>query len=397
MRDIAETSLAKKHDDLDTHPYLVTVENGTLVLGAPADKEGRASILLKKHEPRDLISKKMPVKYDREADAPKFRHALDQIVPDQEIQKFLQRYYGYCLTGSIQEQVIMMKYGSGSNGKSVLMGLMNWILGDYAQNIPISSLMAQDRKSGSGATPDLARLPGARFVKSSEPETGERFSESLLKLVSGGEKMPVRHLNEGFFEFEPQFKLCISFNNKPIVRGADDGFWRRVLLVPFNQRFYNPGDPEYRPGDKPKNKNLLDELKEEGSGILNWMIDGYLMWRETGLAVPEKVRAATQEYRAESNHILQFLQGWCEFGAVYAGFEISAGRLYEAYTLWAKENAYEHYSKRKAGERFADAPGIVRERRSDTNYYLGVRLTAAAELSVQGTGPKANYGDSAID
>src|SRR5690606_19427571 len=127
------------------------------------------------------------------------------------------------------------------------------------------------------------------------------------KTVSGEEALVVRHLNEGFFEFFPQFKLCISFNNKPSVRAADDGFWRRVLLIPFEQRFYNPGDAEYREGDLPKNKNLRHELiAEEGSGILNWMIDGYLMWRENGLMVPEKVRAATAEYKAESNHVLQF-------------------------------------------------------------------------------------------
>lgn len=391
MLQMAQTYVAKKHDDMDTHRFLVTVENGTLCLDDAAnDENGYRLVRLKKHDPRDLIAKKMPVKYDKEADCPKFMNALNDIIPDRDVQNFIQRYYGYCLTGSAQEQVIVMLHGGGSNGKSLLMSFMSQMFGDYAKSVPIASLMAQDRKSGgSGASPDLARLPGARYVTASEPEVGERFSETFVKMISGEEAMTVRHLNQGFFEYFPQFKLCISFNNKPSVRAADDGFWRRVLLVPFEQKFVDADKLAENPGAKLKNKNLKLELMEEASGILNWMVDGYLLWRESGLKVPDKVRAATAEYRSESNQVMQFMQAWCEYGA---GHEISSAKLYDAYHLWAKENAYEAYTKTFFGRKVSEDPKVKKTRGADRIYYQGIRLTADADAVVANSVPRQKMG-----
>lgn len=393
MLNTAQTYVAKKHDDLDTHKYLVTVDNGTLCLDEGKDANGALIIRLKKHDPKDLISKKIPVKYEQGATCPKFLRALDDIVPDLDIQQFLQRYWGYCLTGAINEQVVVFLHGGGSNGKSLLMGLMSHIFGDYAKSVPIASLMAQDRKSGAAASPDLARLPGARYVTSSEPEAGDRFSENFIKIVSGEESLTVRHLNQGFFEFFPQFKLCVSFNNKPTVRAADDGFWRRVLLVPFEQKFVDVEKlPEY-PGAKVKNKNLKAELLEESSGILNWMLDGYRMWRESGLRVPDKVKAATAEYRADSNHVIQFLQAWCDYNPA---FEITSARLYEAYELWAKQNAQEPFKKKTFGTKVGEDPKIKRGRGESTNVYKGIQLNAEALAALAdkgGRNPWAEGGD----
>lgn len=377
MRQEARPYLARAYDEMDTHILLVTVENGTLDLKGQEDEEGKVSIRMLPHNRGDYITKKMPVAYDPAAQCPKWLQALNEIVPDPEIQKFLQQWFGYCLTGSTREQKVMMMWGGGSNGKSVLMDTMAWIFGDYSRGIPIGSLMAKDKSfGGAGASPDLARLPGTRFVTASEPEAGQKFSENMLKAVSGEEELTVRHLNEGFFEYYPQFKLCISFNNKPSVRSSDDGFWRRVLLVPFEEKFYEPDDPAKPAGAKVKNKNLREELKAEGSGILNWMLDGYLMWREGGLHIPDKIRAAVAEYRSEANHLLQFFEAWCDFGP--SGI-ISSKELYEAYALWAKDNSFEPYSKTGFGRKLGDDPRVKRERMRDTNYYKGIALNQDAK------------------
>jgi hypothetical protein len=203
------------------------------------------------------------VLYDPNAEAPIFHKFIREVVPDDEVRIFLQRFFGYCLTGSTKEQAILMLWGEGSNGKSTLVDLLNWLLGDYALVTPFASLLHTDQRRGGEPTPDLARMPGARLVSAAEPETGARFAESMLKQLTGGEKMTVRHLRQDFFEFKPQFKLCLSFNNKPYIRGQDEGIWRRLLLVPFNQRFVDADRLKENPGALPKIKDLDKKLHAE--------------------------------------------------------------------------------------------------------------------------------------
>lgn len=382
MRTEARPYLSRRHDEMDTHRLLVNVQNGTIDLAGRKDENGHVTIELLPHDRKHMITKIMPVRFDRTARCPNFLNFLDSICPDRDVQLFLQRWYGYCLTGLTSEQKIMMKWGGGSNGKGVLMDTMSWIFGEYAKGIPIASLMAKDKSfGGAAASPDLARLPGARFVTASEPETGQKFSENMLKIISGEESLTVRELNEKFFEFWPQFKLTISFNLKPSVRSSDDGFWRRVMLVPFEQKFYDPNDPARPPDGKIKDYNLREKLRAEASGILNWLIDGYLMWSEGGLQIPEKVRAATDEYRSEANHLLQFCEAWCDFSP---DLYISSGRLYDAYVMWAKDNGYDPFSKTGFGKKLTDNPKIRRVQKRDTNYYYGIDLNADGRSGAQG-------------
>jgi putative DNA primase/helicase len=376
MLKTAQTYVARQHDELDTHKFRVTVENGTLNLDAGHDEDGRLLVMLEKHDPKHLISMKMPVKYDPAATCPKFEAALADIQPDPHVRQLLQAFWGYCLTGSTKEQMILMLCGGGSNGKSLLMGLMSHIFGEYSKTVPIATLLDQDKKSGSAASPDLARLPGARYVTSSEPGVGARFSENFIKIISGEEALTVRHLNEGFFEFYPQFKLTVSFNVKPNVRTADHGFWRRVALVPFEQTFAKTEEDLAKfPGAKLANLDLKEELMAELSGILNWLIEGYRIWRADGLVIPEKVRAATDEYKEESNHVLTFMRDWCDYGP---GKDVSSAALYDAYTYWAKLNGVDPWSKKAFGSKVAENPSVGKARGAHTNIYKGIELNADA-------------------
>jgi len=222
--------------------------------------------------------------------------------------------------------------------------------------------LANDRKSGSEATPDLARLPGARFVRSSEPKQGAVFDESLLKQLTGGEPITVRHLNKGFFDFSPAFKLVLSFNRKPTVRGTDDGIWRRLLMVPFDQQI--PTDDV--------DKNFLALLKEEGPAILNWVLDGYRLWRESGLAIPDKVRDATEAYRADSDPLGNFLDGACVISGVQTDVATSA-ELFTAYCSWCRKNALEPINSTRFGRRMGERRGVTKIR-SGTIRYAGIQL-----------------------
>lgn len=375
----ARPHLTRSKDDLDTHHFLLNVQNGTLNLKAQdTGEENFDGIVLEKHQRQYRITKLANVLYDPNAEAPVFHKFIREVVPDDEVRIFLQRFFGYCLTGSTKEQAILMLWGEGSNGKSTLVDLLNWLLGDYALVTPFASLLHTDQRRGGEPTPDLARMPGARLVSAAEPETGARFAESMLKQLTGGEKMTVRHLRQDFFEFKPQFKLCLSFNNKPYIRGQDEGIWRRLLLVPFNQRFVDADRLKENPGALPKIKDLDKKLHAEAPGILNWLLDGYRMWAERGLDIPATVRAATEEYRHESNPVHQFVQGWCDRAP---GTMIAASRLYEAYQLWCKENAMDAVKQTSFGRRMSEM-NVERET-IQVVYYRGLQLNAAAEDKVR--------------
>jgi putative DNA primase/helicase len=158
------------------------------------------------------------------------------------------------------------------------------VMGNYAVTLSVDSFAGEGRRSGAEATPDLARLPGARLVAASEPESGVHLKESLIKTLTGGERIPVRRLQQEFIEVIPQFKIVMVGNHKPVIRDTSDGIWRRVLLVPWEIQI-----------EQGKVDRLLPEkLRAEREGVFAWLVRGALDYLELGLAVPERVSAANQ-------------------------------------------------------------------------------------------------------
>lgn len=364
--------LTKKISDLDGLPTLITLKNGTLNLQAEPDPESESEdkVRLLKHDRKHLITREATASYRPEAKCEAFMKFMAEVLPDEETRLFLQRWLGYSLSGLTREQYVVMFYGHGSNGKSTLMDLINRIFGDYALTLPFESLLKNDNKRGSEASPDLARLPGARIVTAAEPETGAQFSESMLKQLTGGEKMVVRHLNKGFFEFHPQFKLILSFNNKPRIRGQDDGIWRRVLLVPFNQKFVSAEKLNDNPGAKLKDPALADKLREETDGIMNWLLDGWRDYLDKGLRIPDVVKMATDQYRSESDPVGEFIG---EFTTHAPSYEVLSSELYTAYKAYCKQVGMKEWSIRAFGDRVTEMV-INKEKRGGYIYYLGLML-----------------------
>ncbi|AVO36607.1 DNA primase family protein [Pukyongiella litopenaei] len=300
----AEVDLAVAFDDLDVEPLEVAVESGVLrfsVEDMTDDGAGKvADMTLVPHHRDQRITKMMPVAYDPGAPHPRFDAFLERIQPDRETREFIKRWLGLSMTGQ-KKQNIAFFYGGGANGKSVLVDLMARIMGNYAATARIESLTGTARRGGGDATPDLIPLMGARMVRAAEPDEGQRLQEGLVKDLTGGEPIMVRALHSDFVEVRPHFKLTISGNHRPEIRGTDDGIWRRVMLVPFDVQI-----PESE-----RDPNLIDKLWEERSGILNWLIEGAIDYLEGGLQPPSAVTEATRDYREESDPIGQFLITCC--------------------------------------------------------------------------------------
>lgn len=346
--------LSVEPDELDLDRFMLNFENGTLSVDGACDE-------LQPHKREDRLAKMMNVEYDPEATCPLFLKFMEEVQPDPEIRRFLQIWAGYCLTGDVGEQKLVFNFGVGGNGKSVFVDLIGKMMGPYSVSLPFTSLVKDDRKRGSEATPDMARLPGARLVRASEPEQGSRFAEATIKQITGGEEITVRHLNQGFFDFDPQFKIMLSGNHKPMIRGQDLGIWRRMLLVPWETNV--PPDQQDR--------KLPDKLWKERAGVLNWLLDGVRLWLEEGLLIPNAVKAATEDYRSDSDPYGRFISD-----ALYqrAGCSVSARDVWDAYKMWCGNNGEKEFSQTALGKALVERG--VEKRRSGTVTYIDVELSA---------------------
>lgn len=315
---------------MDVHTELLNTPNGIVDLNTGE---------LSEHDPELYLTKITLCEYTDKTDCPRWEAFLNEIFAgDRELIKYIQKAVGYSLTGSTQEQCAFFCYGNGRNGKSTFLEVISSVLGDYAVNIQPETIMVK-RGSNTGANSDVARLKGARFVTSVEPDEGMRLNESLIKQLTGGDKVTARYLYGNEFEFLPEFKLWMGTNHKPIIRGTDTGIWRRLQLIPFSVTI-----PEEK-----VDKHLLQKLRAEMSGILKWAVDGCMLWQKEGLQMPAAVRNATKEYRSEMDVLAAFLEDCCTIGA---GREKSSD-LYRAYVHWADKNNEYKMSSRKFSRELA--------------------------------------------
>lgn len=284
-------------------------------------KTGRTA----EHDKKYMISKLAPVTYDENAKCPRWDRFIEEITcGDKSLQLYLQRMIGYCMTAYTKEQCMFFLYGNGSNGKSVFVDTIAYMLGEYAASCQPETVMMRDRNNT--ARGDLARLKGARMVVTSEPNDGCRLDEGIVKQMTGGteNKLTARFLYGREFEFSPEFKIVMSTNYKPVIKGTDNGIWRRVRLIPFTAEFTKENrDPQ-----------LTEKLRRELPGILNWAIAGAVGWCKEGLPPCAIIDEAGQEYRSEMDRMQQFLDD-CTTRSESSSTQAST--LYKCYKAWCSE------------------------------------------------------------
>jgi len=381
----SEPGIAVISADLDPDPWLLNVVNGTIDL-----KIGK----LREHRREDLMTKIAPVEYDPKAEAPEWHSFLKSIMDgNRELINYLQRAIGYSITGSTSEQVVFFCSGVGSNGKSTLLDTLQQALGDYAMRTPTETLMA---KRAGGISNDLARLKGARFVTAMEGEDGQRLAESLIKQMTGGDKVSARFLRQEFFEFKPEAKIWLATNHKPVIRGSDHAIWRRIMLIPFPVTFVDPKEDYLLAGinassTHKKDKRLPEKLTAELPGVLRWAVEGCIAWQREGLGVPDEVRKATSDYREEMDMFGAFLTECCIFGADKT---ILKGDLYRRYSEWCKESNAYPLSKPRFGHRLKERG--IGEKKSGQHQWKGIDLANESFISTGLKSPELKEGKSSL-
>ena len=343
------TELNVKPEELDINPWLLNVRNGTVDV---------ASGEFKTQSQKEMITKIANVEYNPNADCPQWKKFVREIMDYKaELIEFLQTAIGWAITGDISEQIMFILFGTGANGKSTFLNTIMYLLGDYATATPTETFM---KKNGDQATNDIARLRGTRFVTTTEAEQGRRISEPLIKKITGNDQMTARFLYGEYFNFTPTFKIFMATNHKPVIKGTDYGIWRRIRLIPFLTRIEE---------DK-QDKHLEQKLREEASGILNWILEGAERWKREKLKTPAIVLNATDEYKNEMDVIGNFIKESC---IQKPEASIRIRELFKAYQEWCEQNNEHAVSERFLGLRLKEM-GFEQKRSSEARFWLGLGL-----------------------
>jgi putative DNA primase/helicase len=336
--------------ELDANPMVIGVANGVVDL-----KTGEFHEALRE----DLITRRMNVEYIAGATCPTWEATLYSIFNGNlDVVDFVQRAMGYTLTGLTTEQCFFFLYGTGANGKSTVLNVLREILGGYGIQTSPEVLMAKTAVNASGPTPEIARLAGPRFVAANETEEGQRFAESMVKQLTGGDAVTARVLHGAPFDFVPVFKLWLAGNHRPVIRGDDHGIWRRMVMIGFDRKF----------SGAEQNKHLPDMLRKEYPGILNWLIAGCLAWQKHGLARPAEITRQVDAYRSDMDLMAHWIEEMC---IVEAPASIKASAAYTSYKNWSFQNGHRFISNQKFAQKLKDR-GFDKAHGKTGSHYFGL-------------------------
>ena len=330
---MSDRQITVKESDFDSNNNILNLNNVTYDL---------INHRTKSHSQDDNLTIISPYNYEPNAKCPQWEKFLKQIFNnDESLIEYIRQSIGYTLTGETRLQCFYFLHGEGSNGKSVFAEMLNRLCNGYATKIKIESLMEKDNnKGGEEASPEIAKLRGKRLVIASEIKITHKLNESLIKDLTGGDSISARNLYKDPFVFTPQGKLWLYGNHKPIIKGTDNGIWRRMKCIPFNVIF----------SESQKDTMLIDKLSKEISGILNWSLEGLkrLQKNEYKIIEPKAVLDAVKDYRNEMDIIGQFIT---DNGYTFNQFYKTLSKtFYSDYIEYCKENGHSPYSQRRLSD-----------------------------------------------
>lgn len=313
---------------LDASPNLIGVQNGVVDL---------ATLTLLPPDPSYHITKVCGASFDPQARCPLFQQTLlDVFKNDADIVEFFQRLVGYAACGQPSEDVLVIPFGNGANGKSTVLGTIRRAFGQYAKAADASSFVTDGKSGASAGGPreDIVRLKGARFVYASEPDEGGELREGMVKSMTGGDAMPARGIHaKDSIEIVPTWVVFMPTNHKPIIKGTDNGIWRRLMLLPFERDFEN------EPGVV-KDGNREEKLKGELAGVLTWILHGAVNYKRVGLAQPSSVKAARESYRSQMDLLAEWIEESCELAPSYTE---QLSKLWESWEGYSKRRGLANY------------------------------------------------------
>jgi len=352
MLDLAKSDpkLVAPASKLDEKPLLLGVRNGVVDL--------RSKRLLP-NEPDYFITRYCAADFDPNAQCPTWLQFLDDVfIGDRATIDAVQLLLGYTLTGYSREEIMIFCVVFGANGKSIFGNVVSAIMGEYSRAAPASLLTAR-RSDDHGARNDLAMLDGARLVSINELQGGTHLDEQVVKQLAGREPISARFLHKEFFTYEPRFTPWVRTNHKPIVKGDDDGIWRRLVVLPFRRTF----------APHERDPHLEGKLLKERDGILAWMVEGAHRYLREGLKLSPAMKREQTQYRKASDMLGEFLDE-CTEAAL--GARVEQQPLFTSWQDWCKDNGVQPGSKKTFTERLNER-GYPAQQSNGKRYYQGLR------------------------
>jgi putative DNA primase/helicase len=343
-----EAQVVISPENLDADPFLLNCPNGTLDL-----RTGQ----LRQHDAADLITKMARGAFDPDASGFAFRQFMEKVQPDEQMRAYLARLVGHGLVGQVIEHLLQIHWGDGANGKSTFMNAVSSALGDYADAADPELLTA---RSFDPHPTGVADLFGVRLAIVHETDAGRSLAEGTVKRLTGGDRIKARRMREDFWSFEPSHSFVMLTNHKPRVTGTDEGIWRRIRLVPWSVVI----------PDADRDEGLGEKISLELDYVLTWLVGGCMEWRRQGLSDPEKVTAATKDYRAESDAIGRFVDE-----CTMKQGQVKSSDLYKAYEKWCAEQGETVVATQKAFSIDVAGRGYAKKEASSGNFFqnLGLR------------------------
>lgn len=351
----SDPRIAVVREQFDQRRHLITLDNGVFDLDTATFTAG--------HDPKLLLTKKLGIRYDKDARAGRWETFLSQVLPNADIRSYIQRAAGLTLLGDAQERALFLLHGKSGTGKSQFIRVMELLFGDFAETASATTFNASSKTAT--LTNDLNDLRGKRFVSLSELDQDERLNESLVKRLTGGDTAKSRGLYQENRQWRVEFMMWMATNYLPRLNSDDNAIWKRVKPIEFPVEVATLG---------PEEKGLAEKIfAEEASGILNWLLEGVRMYQEHGLEDPDEVSRSVATYRRDVDSVAQFIDAAVEEHTVVRAPEqqMPSRNLNAMYQSWCIANGIRWLGERRFAQRM-ESLGFERKRTNTGAVWLGI-------------------------
>ncbi len=369
-----ESSVMVSHKKFNANKWLINFRNGTLDL-----QTGR----LRPHARGDFITRMLPFSFNPDAKCPRFDKLLsDCMLGRKSLVDFLWRLLGYTATGFTSEQMLILMVGDGENGKTTFVETILAAFGNEdGYGFVANSENLLTNKGGSRHETWRMSLFGKRLVSCEEVDEGRNLNESLIKELTGGNRITGRRMREDEWSFAAEFQLWVSTNHLPHIRGVDEGIWRRMKVVPW--------DASFPKGAPSTDGNLKEKLLQEICGIWARIALEAAAWAKDGLTFPQEVEEATAAFRREEDPLRPFLEAWCAYEASAFVLKKELWGAYDTYCQDAPRNQVFHVSKRFHAAMAKNKQLKASHKREGALGYLGMRIMTSEERMA--ANPRAQF------
>lgn len=346
--------------DFDTDPAVLALQNGVLNLTTGE---------LLPYSPDMRLRRRAAASWNPRAKCPRWLATLRYFQPDADMRAYLQLVAGYSLTSDVSAEMLFFHFGGGDNGKSTFLETLQAMLGDYANDMRAETVFAlQQQADANRPTPELMKVVGRRMVVTGEVPNGRSFDEATVKSLASTTALNVRGLHEQAQVVKPTAKLHLQGNVKPKVKEASHGFWRRMVLVPW----------EVTITEDKKDPDFKTKLRDELDGVLQWAFAGLRRFHadpKALLDMPEPIKRAVRTYRSEEDEFGRWLALHTE-----PGDYTPQAAAYESYDQWARDEGIKFpltkhkFTRELAARGFPEGQKRVPGKR--LNVYRGLALVA---------------------